>query len=505
MPIPGSSQGAHSQRSAQCPTIDALCHVVNQGASPTTQWVLEHVKTCDECRQVLGASVADAHETDGDRFTLAVGETVATRYKIIRRLGLGGMGEVYEALDGELDEHVALKTLSITRLDSGPAINRFKQEIKLARRVTHACVCKLFEFGFHNRQSRFGTEVVPFITMELIPGRPLNEATQHNATIPLRESKSLLLQLIEGLAALHDAGVVHRDLKPHNILLVPEADGRTRVVLIDFGLARIMNARPGTFSGANVFAGSFEYASPEQLRGETITPQSDLYSLGILAFEMLTGHRPFAGSDSLAEATQRLTEPPRSLQHFNVHSPQWQAFISKCLARSPHDRFSSSRAAASALSRLPITIDRNRARRRLTVLALASLALVGGGAAAARAMKAPVASVPRTQRIAQPASMLPQASPAPATPTQLERVRDNEGSAPSRPRPLAVQRPGPKRTLPSHKASSANQSGTSRPEAASVRGPRPSEPTISYRAWQSPEPPERQAKDQLVSPYASQR
>ena len=245
-----------SLRGGQCPSVDSLCQVAEAGVSEPTKWILRHAETCAECRRVLSVSVAEPDEEEKDiGYTLAPGEILASRYKILRCIGHGGMGEVYEAFDVELDERVALKTLTVTRLDSAAAISRFKQEIKLARRVTHASVCKLFEFGFHNRPGRRGPEVVPFITMEFIEGKPLNEATR--AKFTFGECKLLLLQLLDGLAALHDTGVVHRDLKPHNVLLVPQSSGPARVVLIDFGLARITSARAGTLSGANVFAGSF--------------------------------------------------------------------------------------------------------------------------------------------------------------------------------------------------------------------------------------------------------
>lgn len=489
-----------------CPSVNAICDLMSEGATPSTRWVLEHAHHCDDCRQLLSASAMT--ETDdspaSNSYTLAVEDTVASRYRILRRIGHGGMGEVYEALDTELDERVALKTLTLTRLDSASAINRFKQEIKLARRVTHASVCKLFEFGFHNRATPRGTEVIPFITMEFIEGQSLNEAMHERSAFKMADAKMLLLQLLEGLAALHDTGVVHRDLKPHNVLLVSKQEDPLRVVLIDFGLARIMNARPGSLSGANVFAGSFEYASPEQLRGENVTAKSDLYSLGVVAFEILTGHRPFSGTDSLAEATQRLTEAPKRLEDFGVISREWQDFIARCLERSPDDRFVSARAAAAAVSALPSreTDKRLMVWPRLALAALACATLAGSAAFATVFTRAPgvVRSLSPTPNGSKP-SLPAQNAAAPSE----ARVDGEPVVVNTDPPPMAVTASTKTPVVQFVKRSRRKRTTgfvSPRTSASASQANPPAKASLQpYRAWQAPETSMLRSNDGLVSPY----
>jgi hypothetical protein len=210
---------------------------------------------------------------DGDSL---VGHMLADRYDILALLGIGGMGAVYRARDRELDEVVALKVIRSEVARDPTALERFRSEVKLARRVTHGNVARTFELGFGDG--------VMFCTMELVDGESLTERLRRVHKLPVAEAVSIACGLLDGLAAAHEANVIHRDIKPDNVLLA--RDGR--VVVADFGVAAML-ASSGEASGTPA------YMSPEQACGEPATPASDVYSVGIVLYEALTGRRAFTG------------------------------------------------------------------------------------------------------------------------------------------------------------------------------------------------------------------
>ena len=206
-----------------------------------------------------------------------VGRMLADRYDVLALLGIGGMGAVYRARDRELDEVVALKVIRSEVARDPSALERFRSEVKLARRVTHGNVARTFELGFGDG--------VMFCTMELVDGESLTERLRRIHKLPVAEAVSITCGLLDGLAAAHEANVIHRDIKPDNVLLA--RDGR--VVVADFGVA-VMLASGGEASGTPA------YMSPEQACGEPATPASDVYSVGIVLYEALTGRRAFTGT-----------------------------------------------------------------------------------------------------------------------------------------------------------------------------------------------------------------
>src|SRR5262249_13775884 len=232
----------------------------------------------------------------------AAGTLIAGRYRIVKPLGTGGMGEVYEAEDLLLKERVALKTIrrEVARDESTSA--RFKREIQLARKVTHANVCRIFDVGLHDD--------LPFITMELLDGETLASRLKRGR-VPLAEAEAIARQLVAALAAAHEVGVIHRDFKSPNVMLCTRGGG-VRAVVTDFGLARPLeedaaNAIPG--DGGII--GSPAYMAPEQVEGKLkITAAADTYALGVVLFELVTGRLPFVGETPLATMTMRLREPP---------------------------------------------------------------------------------------------------------------------------------------------------------------------------------------------------
>jgi eukaryotic-like serine/threonine-protein kinase len=276
-------------------------------------------------------------------------DVVAERYRIRRFIARGGMGEVYEAEDLELRQPVALKTVHPRDAAHEVAIERFKREIYLARRVTHANVCRIYDVGYHARAD--GASVI-FLTMELLEGETLSERVRRKGILAPAEALPIARQMIAALTAAHSAGVIHRDFKSENVFLVPGASG-TRVVVTDFGVARGIEqdqfAAQVTIVDAAV--GTPAYMAPEQIEGGTLTAAIDQYALGVVLFEMVTGELPFAGDTPLATAVKRLTQaPPSPDERIPGLAPLWVEVIRRCMARYPGDRFPSVEAVERALS-----------------------------------------------------------------------------------------------------------------------------------------------------------
>jgi serine/threonine protein kinase/Tfp pilus assembly protein PilF len=288
---------------------------------------------------------------------LSPGTLLADRFRIIRFVARGGMGEVYEAEDLELHENLGIKTLRSELLQEANSIERFKREVHLARKVTHPNVCRLFDL-FRGKSSN-GEELI-FVTMEFLHGETLAHYMKHQGRISLKESLPLITQMASALGAAHRAGIVHRDFKPGNVVLVNEPAG-VRAVVTDFGLA----FRPPRFSaeeslnavswrpitGRGEFHGTPAYMAPEQIEGHPATAASDIYALGLVIFEMVTGLRPFTGTTPMSAAAKRLVEAPPTPRKFHRGlSPVCESVILKCLDRDPSKRFSDPQDVAKALA-----------------------------------------------------------------------------------------------------------------------------------------------------------
>lgn len=288
---------------------------------------------------------------------LADGELVAGRYRVVRFIGLGGMGEVYEVEDQELHARVALKTIRPEIAQDEAMIGRFKREIILARKVTHPHVCRIFDLGFHRPADPVPpgfTGDIHFLTMELLPGETLADFLQHRKRLAVEEALPIVRQMAEGLAAAHKAGVVHRDFKPGNVILVPspEPGGEARAVITDFGMARGSALDDGF--GASLTGGGLvgtpATMAPEQVEGGPITAGVDIYALGVVLFRLVTGVFPFTGDTGLAVAVKRLHHPPpRPGSIVADLDPRWEAVILRCLERDPERRFASAREVLAAL------------------------------------------------------------------------------------------------------------------------------------------------------------
>src|SRR3712207_1856294 len=270
-----------------------------------------------------------------DESRFVPGDVLAGRYRIAGLLGRGGMGEVYRADDLKLRQPVALKFLPEALSADGVTLARFYQEVSVARQVSHRHVCRVYDVaeaeGFH------------FISMEYVRGEALSSLLKRIGRLPEDKAVETARQLCAGLAAVHDAGVLHRDLKPANIML----DERGDVRITDFGIA----ALAGAGRGAEAMAGTPAYMSPEQLAGRELTTRSDLYSLGLVLYELFTGKRAFeaASLPELLRLRQSDTQPSSPSSHVKDLDPAVERAIFRCLERDPERRPATALQVAAAL------------------------------------------------------------------------------------------------------------------------------------------------------------
>lgn len=272
-------------------------------------------------------------------FAVTAGTVLSGRYRIVRLLGRGGMGTVYEAHDGVLDEQVAVKVLRGELARSAEVMRRFRSEIKLARRVRHRNVCAIHEYGEHKH--------LRFITMEFVDGVNLREVLEERGRLPPEEALDVAGQIVDGLQAIQQIGIVHRDLKTANVMM--GRDGVVRVM--DFGLAKQVDGGSGSQTTSGLVVGTPKYMSPEQARGERTDFRSDLYSVGVVLFELLTGDVPFRGDTPMSILFGHLhTPPPLGGPEAAPIPPPIVSLLAKALAKSPGERYASAAEMAAALA-----------------------------------------------------------------------------------------------------------------------------------------------------------
>jgi serine/threonine protein kinase len=302
----------------------------------------------------LTKSNGDATNRDGSaagNFALSPGDVLGSRYRIARLIGSGGAGEVYEATDTQLGGSVALKTLRPALAGHAIQLERFRREIQNARKVTHFNVCRIFDIGFDGARGRERF----FLTMELLAGKSLAQRLEAGPAYSFEEALPIAEQIADGLQAAHDAGVVHRDLKPGNIMLLAPPTGRLapRTVITDFGIALSDEQGDIRLTQSGELVGTPEYMAPEQADLGPALPASDIYAFGLILFEMLTRRRPFDAADTpLGTVLKRRREPPRPLAEVLPGAdPIWAATIARCLERVPERRFACAADVAAALTR----------------------------------------------------------------------------------------------------------------------------------------------------------
>jgi serine/threonine-protein kinase len=260
------------------------------------------------------------------------GSIFAGRYEILEVLGKGGMGVVYRARDRKLDEVVALKVVRAEALSLDPTLlDRFKQEIKLARRITHRNVLRTHEFN--------EADGVPYISMEYLEGVTLKELIKSRGALPVGIGLRIAKQMCQGLEAAHQQGVVHRDIKPQNMLILPETGD---LKIMDFGIARVSEVKGAPESGltsTGAVMGTPDYLSPEQAQGRPADFRSDLYSLGVVLFEVFTGALPFTGDTVMAVILKHVQSPPPRPRQINPRVPEpIETVVLRCLDKRPEAR-----------------------------------------------------------------------------------------------------------------------------------------------------------------------
>ncbi|MFC7442389.1 Stk1 family PASTA domain-containing Ser/Thr kinase [Laceyella putida] len=264
------------------------------------------------------------------------GKKLGGRYEIVSRVGGGGMAVVYKAKDLLLHRYVAIKVLSEALSNDSEFIRRFSREAQAAASLSHPNVVNVYDVGKDG--------YTHYIVMELVEGPTLKQYILERGPLPVQEAANIAMQICDGLAHAHENQIVHRDIKPHNILL--GSNGRAKVT--DFGIARAASSSTITQQGSVM--GSVHYFSPEQARGGVIGEKSDLYSLGIVLYEMLTGRLPFDGDSAISIALKHLQEQPDDPRHFNEKIPDNMAdIIMKALDKDPNKRFASAREMMHAL------------------------------------------------------------------------------------------------------------------------------------------------------------
>jgi len=257
---------------------------------------------------------------------LPIGSTFAGRYQVIEELGKGGMGKVYKVEDNEIKENVALKLLNPEVASDEKTIERFRNELKFARKITHKNVCRMYHLSKE--------EDSYYITMEYVSGEDLKSLIKRIGQFTAGKAVSIAKQVGKGLSEAHGLGVVHRDLKPQNIMI--DKEGNVRIM--DFGIARSVEARGVTQAGTIV--GTPDYMSPEQVEGKEADQRSDIYSTGVILYEMMTGKVPFEGDTALSVALKHKTEAPPDPRSINPQLPSdLSGIILRCMEKDRERRY----------------------------------------------------------------------------------------------------------------------------------------------------------------------
>ncbi|MEU8818505.1 protein kinase [Actinoplanes sp. NPDC048796] len=418
------------------------------------------------------------------------GEMYGGRYRLDERIAAGGMGEVWRGTDTVLGRDVAVKTLHADRAGDPNFQTRFRNEARAMAALHHPGVADVYDFG----ETEGGTDA--FIVMARVEGEPLHQRIAARGRLSADETLSVVSQAGRALEAAHRAGIVHRDVKPGNLIIKPDGT----VVLVDFGVAR--QADTATMTAAGEVVGTAMYIAPEQVSKEPITPAVDVYALGVVAYHCLAGQPPFLGDNPVAIAMQHLNEPPPPLP--DDVPPAVQALVLRAMAKRPEDRFASAAAMAGAADQILAGVDtttvlaaiappagttaalparQENARGRKPLIAAAAAVLVLAAAALALALTWPddEQTPPDTQPSATVGASAGTGNAPARTPTSTPKRTSN-------PAPSRSQQPVPATTRPSAPVTStttspsSDESGPSEPETSA-----PPETTAPPEETEGPE------------------
>ena len=301
---------------------------------------LSDLSYCGKCGTQLSPQKEDIAVTEtieAPKEELTTGSTFAKKYQIIEELGRGGMGRVYKALDTEVNEKVALKLIKPEIAADKKTIERFRNELRLARKIRHKNVCQMYDLSKE--------EGAHYITMEYVTGDDLKGMIRRMGQFSAGQAITIAKQICGGLEEAHKLGVIHRDLKPQNIMI--DQDGNARIM--DFGIARSIEGK--SITGAGMMIGTPDYMSPEQVDGKETDQRSDIYSLGVILYEMVTGQTPFEGDTPFTIGVKHKSETPKGPKELNAQIPDdLSRVILKCLEKDREKRYPNSRELWSNLS-----------------------------------------------------------------------------------------------------------------------------------------------------------
>jgi serine/threonine protein kinase len=286
---------------------------------------------------------------------LKIGQIIKERYEILEVLGEGGMAFVYKAMDTQLERFVAIKTLKPNYVNQETFVERFRREAKTAANLNHPNIVQIFDWGI---------EEEPFFVMEYIEGNTLTSIVAKNRTISLSDVLFIGAQVASGLQAAHQKGLVHRDIKPGNIMITP--DGKVKVT--DFGIVSLQNEESDITKTGSIL-GTASYISPEQAQGRPVSIESDLYSLGTVLYELIAGKPPFSGESPISTATKHLTDKPEKLSNFRKDIPKGvENAVLKLLEKSTFDRFKSAEDLRAVLLQQRTSLQSEQTRENLVDL-----------------------------------------------------------------------------------------------------------------------------------------
>jgi len=296
------------------------CHSDNTGTARFCSSCATPLTSAEEAQPSITKTIETPREE------LTTGATFAGRYQIIEELGKGGMGKVYKAIDTDIKEKVAIKLIKPEISTDKKTIERFRNELKFARKIRHKNVCQMYDL---NRE-----EGTYYISMEYVSGEDLKSFIRRSRQLAIGTAITIAKQICDGLSEAHKVGVVHRDLKPNNIMI--DREGNVRIM--DFGIARSLKEKGIT--GAGVMIGTPEYMSPEQVESKETDQRSDIYSLGIILYEMVTGQVPFEGDTPFSIGVKQKSENPRPPKEINDQIPEdLNRVILKCMEKEKESRY----------------------------------------------------------------------------------------------------------------------------------------------------------------------